>query len=74
MRQRPDIAIVLIGEGKMRPLLMTMVADRGLENIHLLEAVPKQMVPGILASCHIGLMILKQIERPRWVGLQRRWK
>ena len=67
LRHRPDIAIVLLGDGKMRPLLRTMVTERKLENIHLLEAVPKQMVPGILASCHIGLMILKQISRPRWV-------
>lgn len=67
LRQRPDIAIVLIGAGKMRPILKTVIAERRLENIHLLDAVPKQMVPGILAACHIGLMILKQISRPRWV-------
>jgi len=67
LRQRPDVAIVLIGDGKMRPQLKAMAAERQLENIHLLEAVPKQMVPGILAACHIGLMILKQISRPRWV-------
>ena len=67
LRQRPDIAIVLIGEGKMRPPLKTMVAERQLDNVYLLDAVRKQMLPDILAACHIGLMILKQISRPRWV-------
>ncbi|MCP4248466.1 MAG: glycosyltransferase family 4 protein [bacterium] len=67
LRDRPDIAIVLIGDGKMRPALQQAAADKGLTNIHLLGMVPKKKLPGILAACHIGLMILKQITRPRWV-------
>jgi len=67
LRDRSDIAIVLIGEGKMRSRLKAMVAEKGLHNIHLLDPVRKEELPGILAGCHIGLMILKQIVRPRWV-------
>jgi len=67
LRDRPDIAIVLIGDGKMREALKADVARRGLTNVHLLDPVPKHRLPGILAACHIGLMILKQITRPRWV-------
>ena len=33
----------------------------------MLDPVPKQELPGVLMGCHIGLMILKQIVRPRWV-------
>jgi glycosyltransferase involved in cell wall biosynthesis len=38
-----------------------------LTNVHFLDLVPKHKLPGILAACHIGLMILAQISRPRWV-------
>lgn len=64
---RPDIAIVLIGEGKARDSLRRAAGERQLTNVHLLDAVTKTKLPGILAGCHIGLMILKQIIRPRWV-------
>jgi glycosyltransferase involved in cell wall biosynthesis len=67
LRDRPDIAIVMIGEGKMRESLKAMAAQRNLSNVHLLDSVPKLNLPGILVACHIGLMILKQITRPRWV-------
>lgn len=67
LRDRPDIAIVMIGEGKMRESLKAAAAQRGLANVFLLDSVPKHRLPGILTACHIGLMILKQITRPRWV-------
>jgi glycosyltransferase involved in cell wall biosynthesis len=67
LRNRPDIAIVLLGDGKMRDSLQFAVRTKDLHNIHLLHSVPKHRLPGILAASHIGLMILKQISRPRWV-------
>jgi glycosyltransferase involved in cell wall biosynthesis len=67
LRDRPDIAIVMIGMGKMRDGLMVCAAERKLSNVHFLPPVPKLRLPGILVGCHIGLMILKQISRPRWV-------
>ncbi|MBK8271060.1 MAG: glycosyltransferase [Planctomycetes bacterium] len=67
LKHRSDIAIILIGEGKMRPLLIQAAKDRGLSNIHMHEPVQKMQIPGILAAADVGLMILKQITRPRWV-------
>ncbi len=67
LRDRSDIAILLIGDGKMKPRLEAIVAERNLENIIMLRPVPKRELPGVLLGCHIGLMILKQIVRPRWV-------
>jgi glycosyltransferase involved in cell wall biosynthesis len=67
LRDRPDIALVFIGDGKMKAPLRDAAAAKGLTNVHLLDPVPKHQLPGILAACHIGLMILKQISRPRWV-------
>ncbi len=67
LRDRPDIAIALIGDGKVKPQLTEVVAQRNLKNVYMLDPVPKQELPGVLMGCHIGLMILKQIVRPRWV-------
>lgn len=67
LRERTDIAIVMIGTGKMRDPLIARAAERKLDNVRFLPPVPKLRLPGILTGCHIGLMILKQISRPRWV-------
>lgn len=67
LRHRSDIVIVLIGEGKMRQTLIDMAKERKLDNIRMHESVPKLQLPAILAGADIGLMILKQIVRPRWV-------
>lgn len=67
LRDRTDIALVFIGDGKMKQALKDDAARRGLANIHFLDPVQKLQLPGILAACQIGLMILKQITRPRWV-------
>ncbi|MFX0195794.1 MAG: glycosyltransferase family 4 protein [Candidatus Hodarchaeota archaeon] len=67
LRDRPDIAIVMIGDGSEKPNLFEEVSRRNLKNVHLLDPVKKTQLPGILSLCHIGLMILKQIKRPRWV-------
>ncbi|MEK7796267.1 MAG: PhnD/SsuA/transferrin family substrate-binding protein, partial [Pseudomonadota bacterium] len=53
-RNRPDIAIVLLGEGKMKETLKQQAATKGLTNFHLIDPVPKTQLPGILAACHIG--------------------
>jgi len=67
LRDRPDIAIVLIGDGGRRADLVTAVEEAGLTNIHLLPAMPKVELAPVLAACDVGLMILKPIVRPRWV-------
>jgi len=67
LREREDISIVLVGEGGTRGELLAEVERRGLDNIHLLPAMPKSELVHVLAACDAGLMILKQIVRPRWV-------
>jgi glycosyltransferase involved in cell wall biosynthesis len=67
LRDREDIALVLIGDGKERAELEARKQREGLNNVHLLPFVKKYELPNILAACHLGLMILKQISRPRWV-------
>ena len=67
LKHRPDIAIAFIGQGKMKDALKARATSEGLTSVHFLDPVPKHKLPGVLAACHIGLMILKQITRPRWV-------
>jgi glycosyltransferase involved in cell wall biosynthesis len=67
LRTRPDIALVLVGDGRSRAGLEASVAERGLTNVHFLDPIPKKELVHVLAACDIGLMILKPIRRPRWV-------
>jgi glycosyltransferase involved in cell wall biosynthesis len=67
LRQREDIAIVLIGDGIRKEALIADATRRHLHNVHFLDPVPKLKLPGVISACHIGLMVLKQINRPRWV-------
>lgn len=61
----PNIAYVLIGQGGEKERLKQKAQEYNLDNIVFADAVPKEQLPGILAVCHIGLMILKDIHEPR---------
>ncbi|MFC2171114.1 glycosyltransferase family 4 protein [Acidobacteriota bacterium] len=67
LRDRPDIAIMLIGDGKLKRQLKLSAVEKDLTNIYFPDPVPKHRLPDILTSCHMGLMILKQISRPWFV-------
>ncbi len=67
LRDRSDIALVLIGDGKSRAELEASVQQKNLTNVYFLDPIPKRDLVHVLAACHIGLMILKPISRPRWV-------
>jgi len=67
LKDRPDIALVLVGDGKERQDLLRQVEQRGLTNVHMVGSMPKMRIPGVLAACHVGLLVLTQISRPRWV-------
>lgn len=59
LRDRQDIALVMVGEGMHKPHLQQMVADRGLTNVVLADSIPRRVVPSVLSACHVGLMILR---------------
>jgi len=59
LRERTDIALVLIGRGASRDALAQDIKSRGLTNIRILPPISKDDVPAMLAAfdaCHIGLM------------------
>jgi len=64
-RDRVDITYVLIGDGSEKPRLKERAKKEGLDNVVFADAVSKEKLGGILAVCHIGLMILKDINEPR---------
>ncbi|HAR51370.1 glycosyltransferase family 4 protein [Roseovarius nubinhibens] len=55
---RTDIAFVLVGQGRERDRLADRVKNESLENVTLINAIPKAQVPSMLAAidiCYIGL-------------------
>jgi len=61
LRQRPEIAIVLLGDGKEKPALVKRALDLGLDNVHFLPPVPKTDMPQALAAADACIAILKPI-------------
>ncbi|MBN1342685.1 MAG: glycosyltransferase family 4 protein [Phycisphaerae bacterium] len=59
LRDRQDIAIVLLGDGQQKPALRQMAEDRGLSNVVFADPVARSRVPGALSACQIALMILR---------------
>lgn len=65
IKDRKNIAFLLIGDGMEKPNLVKRAEEMGLHNVIFHDYVPKTQLPGILACCDIGLMILADVgERP----------
>jgi glycosyltransferase involved in cell wall biosynthesis len=60
-KERNDIVYLLIGRGGERDRLKERAKQMQLHNVVFAEAVSKTELPGVLAVCDIGLMILRNI-------------
>lgn len=60
-RRRDDIKIVLIGEGKLKPLLQQRAATESLTNVIFCPAVSKARLAGLMTSTDVGLQILANV-------------
>ena len=60
-RGRKDIALVFIGDGKLKPTLAARVQKEGLENCRFFDPIPKNKLNSVVSCCDIGLMILEDI-------------
>lgn len=56
-----NIKFVLIGQGKLKPMLQERVKDQELHNVIFLDPVAKTELAGLMASADIGLQILANI-------------
>jgi glycosyltransferase involved in cell wall biosynthesis len=62
LRDQPEIAFVLLGDGKEKPKLIAQAQEMGLSNVHFLPPVSKTSMPTALAAADVCLAILKPIE------------
>jgi len=61
LRSHPEIAIVLLGDGKEKPELMARAAAEGLGNVHFVAPLPKREMAEALAAADACLAILKPL-------------
>lgn len=67
LRERPDIRVVMLGDGKEKPNLERQAAELKLENVSFLAPVPKLDMPQALAAADACIAILKPIPEYRTV-------
>lgn len=58
LTDRDDIGFLLVGRGSDVPRLRIMAQRRHLSNVLFHDEVEPDEVPGLLAQCHVGLVIL----------------
>jgi glycosyltransferase involved in cell wall biosynthesis len=61
LQDQPEIAIVLLGDGKEKTVLQQQAAQTGLTNVSFLPPVPKSGMSLALAGCDACIGILKPI-------------
>jgi glycosyltransferase involved in cell wall biosynthesis len=59
---RDDVRVLLIGDGPVKADLQRQAAALELRNVVFNPPVPKSAIPGIMAECAGGLMVLKDVE------------
>ena len=57
-RGRNDIKLVLIGQGKLKPMLQERVRQEGLDNVIFHDPVDKSGLAGLMARTDVGMQIL----------------
>jgi len=61
LRDRPEISIVLLGDGKDKPALQVQAAEMGLENVNFIPPIAKASMGAALAAANACIAILKPI-------------
>lgn len=60
-RGRDDIRLVLIGQGKLKPALVSRAKAEGLDNVIFHDPVNKERLAGLMASADLGLQVLANV-------------
>jgi glycosyltransferase involved in cell wall biosynthesis len=61
LADRPEIVVVLLGDGKEKPALVDQAQSMGLQNVCFLPPIPKAEMPQALAAADACIAILKPI-------------
>lgn len=62
----PDLHFLIVGEGSMKEPVAERVAREGLDNVSVLDAVPKTELADVLATADVGLMTVAPIPLLQW--------
>jgi len=62
LRDCPQVALVLLGDGKDKPALMNQAQEMGLDNVYFLPPVPKTGMIDALAAADACIAILKPVK------------
>lgn len=62
LKQHKDIAIMLVGSGMERPMLIQKAAEWGLDNVVLVDSVSKEAVVDYVAASDVCTAVLKKID------------
>ena len=57
LKELEDIAFVLVGDGKEKPILKLLVSNKKLSNVYFVDSIPKVEIQAMLANfdgCYIG--------------------
>jgi glycosyltransferase involved in cell wall biosynthesis len=60
-RNRTDIKLVLVGDGKLKPELQRQAKEAQLNNLIFLDPVPKPKLLGLLRAADLGMQILANV-------------
>lgn len=60
-RNRDDIKLMLIGEGKLKPALQARAQVEQLDNVVFHDAVNKSQLAGLMAAADVGLQVLANV-------------
>ena len=62
LKDQPEIAIVLLGDGKEKPHLQALASEMDLSNVFFIPSVPKDEMSEALAAVDVCVAILKPVE------------
>jgi len=62
LRDRPDVALVLLGDGKEKARLVQRAEEMHLDNVRFLDPLPKEEMAAPLAAADACLAILKPVD------------
>ena len=62
VQDRPEIRVVLLGDGKEKANLQAQAAEMGLSNVSFVASVPKELMTGAMAAADACVAILKPLE------------
>jgi glycosyltransferase involved in cell wall biosynthesis len=62
LADRPDLALVLVGEGPQKERLAALKEEYGLTNVHMLPGQPLESMPRYLSMADLALVPLRKVD------------